>query len=425
MMRIFSCIILAAVTLAACRKEPDPIFSETADQRINRVLNEYQTVLAASANGWNGEMTTRNNVTYRFHFSFDNANHVKMFSDFDGTSSSVRKESSFRLKALQQPSLLFDSYSYIHILADPADSISGGPEGVGLNGDFEFSMDSVTADVIKLTGRQQGAKMTLRKASAADLDAWQTGKWAGGARIADISKKILNYFKRLTIGGRQYEIRIDPSFHTITFTWRDGGGNPQSHTTDYNYSADGLILTEPLQDGPNSISRLSGMTWNGTTLNLNVNGATAGAISGAIAPLVIDLNAGIRWYQASQQTYWRGTSFNIKGVWDTYGLWKLENFAFLIFQYGSQYDIFGFVFLESGGLALNFGLGTDTPDFTGGKTVFTALGELGDVPPEAMDAYVKTAVKFLNPDGWWFIQTGPHQFDMVDATDATSYMVWY
>ena len=48
MKRIFSCIILAAVTLAACRKEPDPIFSETADQRINRVLNEYQTVLALS-----------------------------------------------------------------------------------------------------------------------------------------------------------------------------------------------------------------------------------------------------------------------------------------------------------------------------------------------------------------------------------------
>ncbi len=370
-------------------------------------------------------MTTKNNVTYRFHFSFDNANRVKMFSDFDGTTASVRKESSFRLKALQQPALLFDTYSYIHMLTDPADSISGGPEGVGLNTDFEFAVDSVTADRIKLTGRFQGSTMILRKASAQDLDAWATGKWAGGARIADVKKRIFNYFKRLTVGSRQYEIMVDPAYRNIAFTWRDGSGTEQYHETGYSFSAEGLVLTEPVQDGANTITSLSGMTWSGTTLTLNVNGSASGNIAGAIAPLVPDLTAGQRWYAALQQSYWRGSAFNVKGVWDPYGVYKLKDFYFTIYQYGNNYDLFGFVFQEESGLSIHYGIGTDTPKFINGRTIFPILGVLGDVPPEAVSAFNQIYEQIDSPNGFWFIQTGPNQFDMVDATDATSYMTWY
>lgn len=425
MKSILSYIILAAVLLASCSKEDDPVFSETADQRINRVLAEYETALTSSPNGWNAELTTKNEVTYRFHFSFDKSNRVQMFSDFDGITAAVRKESSYRLKALQQPALLFDTYSYIHILSDPADSISGGPVGVGLNADFEFSLDSMSADRIKLTGRQQGSVMILRRASTQDVDAWQTGKWAGGTRIADVKNRIRNYFKRLTVGGRQYEVRVDPSFHTITFLYRDAGGTARTHTTGYNYSANGLVLDEPLVNGASTITSLSGMTWNGATLSLSVNGNTAGNIAGAIAPLVIDATAGQRWYQASQQSYWSGTPFNINGVWDPFGITKLKDFYFLIFQFGAQYDLFGFVFLGPNGLELHYGVAADTPTFINGRTIFTSLGDLGVPPPEAQSAYQQTKAKLINPDGFWFIQTGPNQYDMVDATDATSYMVWY
>ncbi len=48
MKSILAYIILISVVFASCSKEPDPVFSETADQRINRVLAEYQSTLAGS-----------------------------------------------------------------------------------------------------------------------------------------------------------------------------------------------------------------------------------------------------------------------------------------------------------------------------------------------------------------------------------------
>ncbi|WP_341837873.1 DUF4302 domain-containing protein [Chitinophaga pollutisoli] len=433
MKSILSYIILAAVLLASCSKEDDPVFSETADQRINRVLAEYEAALTSSPNGWNAEMTTKNEVTYRFHFSFDKSNRVKMFSDFDGTTAAVRKESSYRLKALQQPALLFDTYSYIHILTDPADSISGGPVGVGLNADFEFSLDSLSADLIKLTGRQQGSKMILRKASAQDADAWQTGKWAGGSVLAGINKRILNYWKRLTVGTRQYEIVIDPSFHTLEFTWRNAAGTPQRHTTSFNYSAEGMILTEPLQDGANTITSLSAATWNNGTaaFTLTVNNNTAGRIAGAIAPIVNDANAPERWWNEGLQDYWRTVGgFTVNGVWNAYKLANLKDYYYLAFleQWeevdGVEVDIFGFVFLGGNGLELRYGLATYPPVFTGGRIVFPQYGVLGTIPPEAEDAFYNTAITLINPNGFYLVQTGQNRYDMVSASDAKSWITW-
>ena len=46
-----------------------------------------------------------------------------MFSDFDSTSAVTLQESSYRLKAEQQPTLIFDTYSYVHVLADPNEAV--------------------------------------------------------------------------------------------------------------------------------------------------------------------------------------------------------------------------------------------------------------------------------------------------------------
>src|SRR5690242_1367898 len=145
-------ILLLTVPVAACHKDK-AAFDKSADDRINEQLQNYQSTITGSANGWTATLVTGLGNTYSFYFRFNESNRVFMNCDFDTTTAGVQKESSFRLKSLQQPCLIFDTYSYIHMLADPDASVNGGYYGGGLISDFEFSIDTCTADSILLTGR--------------------------------------------------------------------------------------------------------------------------------------------------------------------------------------------------------------------------------------------------------------------------------
>ena len=138
------------ILLFSCKRETDPVFKQSPDERINEALQKYQSTLTGATNGWNASLVTSIGITFSFYFRFNDSNRVFMYSDFDSTTAGVIKESSYRLKALQQPSLLFDTYSYIHMLADPDAAVNGGFYGLGLASDFEFSIDSVTDDRIVL-----------------------------------------------------------------------------------------------------------------------------------------------------------------------------------------------------------------------------------------------------------------------------------
>src|SRR5262245_26619894 len=111
--------LLAIILVSSCKRDDDFVFDKSSDERINETLKTYQAALTSSQYGWNGSLHTGDGVLYRFYFSFNDSNRVQMLGDFDSTSGSDLKESSYRLKALQQPSLIFDTYSYLHLLSDP------------------------------------------------------------------------------------------------------------------------------------------------------------------------------------------------------------------------------------------------------------------------------------------------------------------
>ncbi len=436
MKRLLTCIILVWAAFAGCRKEDDPVFPESADERLNKTLAAYQTALAGSPSGWNAELVTRNGISYKFHFSFNNANRVQMYSDFDLTSATERKESSYRLKALQQPVLMFDTYSYIHYLSDPADSVAGGPAGEGLESDFEFRFDQMAGDSITLVGRFRNAKLVLRKASAQDLQAWQNGNWVSALNFEQVNKNILTYWKRLTVGGRQYEVVVTPSYRTASFVWRDAGGVARSHVTTFSFTAAGLTFVKPLIDGANTITSLSAFAWNNntSTFNLTVNGNTAATIAGAITPLVPDVNASGRWWLAVAGTgdYWSSPrGFLVNGVHDAFGLRKIPNFYSLMFQaefdeyQGVQLDLAGFLYLEGQALQLYFGAAFAPPIFTAnGRIILRYVGYLGDLPADAEEPFFNTVELFDNPAGFYLVQTGQSSWDMVSASDARSWISW-
>lgn len=430
MKRVLLYLFLAVSLLASCKREPDAVFEMSPDERLNKAISDYQTALTGSQYGWNGTLVTAAGSVYHFHFGFNTTERVLMYGDVDTTSASVRKESSFRLKAQQQPSLIFDTYSYIHQLADPDAAVNGGVYGSGLFSDFEFSLDTLTTDSIRLTGRFQGSKMILKKATQADLQAWQNGQWKTAMLFEYTSKYILNYFKRLVTATRQYEIQVDPVSRTVTFSWLEGT-TLRTHTTAYYFTAQGVVLEDPLVDGANNITSIANINWNGTVFNVSLNGTTASTIAGAIAPVKVDVQAPQRWWQTQWQIddYWYSwTGFHVNGVDDAFGLRKLPNFYYLLLwpAYETNYDLTGFTFLVNGSLSLPFGAGTQLPPtFTvDGRVIFPFLGTLGTVPADMQDEYVATAQRLINASGFYLIQTSANSYDMVSANDAKTWITW-
>src|SRR5437764_14894769 len=124
--------LIITVLFSACRKDDSHLFNKSSDERLNEALSAYQTKLTSATNGWKGFVYPKSGGVYSFYFRFNDSNRVAMLSSFDSASAVTLKESSYRLKALQQPSLLFDTYSYLHVLADPTASVNGGTYGAGL-----------------------------------------------------------------------------------------------------------------------------------------------------------------------------------------------------------------------------------------------------------------------------------------------------
>ena len=182
MKKVLITVLIISAYLSSCKKADKPAFDKSPDERLNETLAAYQTQLSGAQNGWKGFIKTDSGKgsIYSFYFKFNNANRVVMLSDFDSLSAVTPKESSYRLKALQQPSLLFDTYSYLHVLSDPDETVNGGTRGAGLLSDFEFYFDSSTTDTIKLVGRLNGSKMIFIRATQAEelhttVVRWQQG----------------------------------------------------------------------------------------------------------------------------------------------------------------------------------------------------------------------------------------------------------
>jgi hypothetical protein len=367
---------------------------------------------------------------YSFYFKFNNENRVNMLSDFDSSSAVTMKESSFRLKALQQPSLIFDTYSYLHVLSDPDNRVSGGALGAGLLSDFEFYFDSSGVDTIRLVGRFHGSKMVMVRATAEEEASFNSGALAAGLSIT----KILTYFKRLTIGTQLYDVQIDPVNRRFVFSWLGANGNVETFTTPYFFIAGGIVFTNPLVNGGQTISEFSNMTWTPATetITMTVNNSAA-TITSIVIPLKVDVQAPRRWWNYAVNaggTYWITVNgFHVNGVDDAFNINSLtagtSTYYYMIYwpQYGANNDFFGPAFLNAAGTALSLEYGTApaTPTFTSdGRAIFVQLGNYGDYPATGPAGQTRTLL--YHPAGYYFVQTGTTTYDMVSAGDGKSWL---
>ncbi|MGZ3924360.1 MAG: DUF4302 domain-containing protein [Flavisolibacter sp.] len=427
-LRLCAALILSSMLLFTACKKYDTAFQQSPDERIATALQNYQSALTSSPAGWNATIRTQSGGIYHFHFRFNDSNRVKMYSDFNLSTASTAGESSYRLKALQTPSLLFDTYSYLHMLSDPDGSVNGGNNGAGLGSDFEFSLDSLAKDSILCTGRVNGTKMTLIRATQQDFDAWQNGRWATTLGFENINS-ILNYFRRLTVGAVNYEVRVNTVTRTVTFTWVDANGNNQQFSTPYYYSSTSVVLVNPFTAGTQTINSIDIVSWDATNfvLNVKVNG-TVGTIAGATKPLKVDLAAPQRWWQTAASTggYWVSPDgFHVNGVDDAFGVKTLANYYFLVYwpgYNGNSNDLFAPVFINAAGtgLELLYGAAPKAQFTADGRAIFTNLGSYGTYPSSGPAR--QSLTQLLLPQGYYFVQTSATTYDMVSSTDAKAWI---
>ncbi|HRN56751.1 MAG TPA: DUF4302 domain-containing protein [Agriterribacter sp.] len=429
MKKITVYILSVTLLFTACRKD-EPVFDQSPDERINNTLSDYQAALVSSATGWKATVIPGNGGIYHFYFRFNSENRVFMFSDFDTTTSKYQKESSYRLKALQQPTLVFDTYSYLHLLSDPDASVNGGDYGAGLYSDFEFSLDTLYTDSIILTGKMNKTRLKLERASQQELDEWQNGAWAGAVSFMNVTK-IQNYFKRLVLGGVAYEIFVDPASRTISLQWLSGG-TVRQFSTAYYFNAGGVVFETALVNGSQTVNGFTDVSWSEATQSLNLkSGNSAGSIAGAVMPLKVDVNAPQRWWQTAvnDEAYWESyAGFHVNGVDDAFGINSMTRFYSLIYwpEYDTGNDLFAPAFINAAGtdLELQYGAAPDTPEFTtDGRIVFSLLGTYGTYPSSGPAA--QSLLKLLIPEGFYLIQTSSTSYDMVSADDAKTWITWY
>lgn len=438
--------IAVVAAFAACKKEDQTAFSQSPDERINATLAKYQSLLTGAPYGWKGIVQPAGGGAYSFYFKFTDANRVIMYSDFDSATAVAPGESSYRLKALQQPSLIFDTYSYLHLLSDPNENtitiqsnvngLRGGKLGLGLQSDFEYAIDSATADTILLKGRQHDTRTILVKATQQEATAYEHKQLAAPLLQLKNISKILYYFKRLTLGGKVYDLSLNDNTKTITFTWIDGTGNVNSFTTTFYYTTTGLAFTQPFNDGSQIITGFTGIAWNEATSTFSFSANnTTGSLAGVNSPIAIDKGAPGRWWNdavAAGGTYWISENgFHVNGVDDAYNVKSLKSgtssYYYLIYwpQYSTNYDFFGPIFINAAGSALNLFYGTAprAPTITtDGRVVFRELGTLG--PQPATGPAVLSRMQLYNTGGYYFVQTGATSYDMVSATDAKIWITW-
>ncbi len=353
-------LFLVSLGMVGCQKKiADSIDGQTPDQRLSAALTAYQEKLTSAPYGWivvevttgtalnAGAPLTGPIAAFAYYMQFDTSNKVTMYADWDTSTARTPRSSSYRIKAVQRPSLIFDTYSYIHLPCDPDPSISQSPfgPGFGWGTDFEFSFADNTpaaqlGDTIHLLGNLNSASAVMIKATQAQQAAYLNGTFANDF----IFPKFQNYFKNMTLGSTTVQFTPGASSHILDVSWLNGPGNLKQASTAFYQVADEIGFATPVQVGTQKISGLQNIVWNATTstATVKVNGVTT-TISGAIAPLFYDPNGPFNWYFTALNAgglYFSNNGFHVDGVDNAF---RLDTLSFSGIPYSSYLYFPGFL----------------------------------------------------------------------------------
>jgi len=462
MKKIIIYMLTIATVMAGCQKKSDDLIqNQTVDERLNAALAKYQSILTKAPYGWklveksgiafNNGASDSAKTNFTYYMQFTDSNRVKMYSSFDTVQARVPKTSGYRLSALQRPTLLFDTYGYIHVPCDPDPAVSKSPldPGSGWGTDFEFMFaDNVApdqlGDTIHLVGLKNSATAFMVKATQAEKAILESGQYP--ANLAAVKSKFLTYWQRFTLGSVTYELpAIDFDSKTLTLNWLDASGNQQTFRTQFWMDFDGsLIFEQPFTTGSITVRSFSAaLKLAGTNVPDNIS------ITPAIKPLKLDMTAAQKWYaqmNLNSNGCWTSTrGFHVNGVDDFCKFSSVPGYYdFWIAGAGvfgtNPYDGFAMrytdnflhspYFVSNRPVTINAGLARftfygSTSDFTGTSPAVQAMTAAGKII--FGNGIVLGGYFFgLGTQDWYLIPTSDDgkKYDMVRFSDALAWISW-
>lgn len=427
MKKVIFLSLLILSFLTACKDDEEELIqNQRPDERLNETLSAYKEQLTGAEYGWKAVLLPAGGAGYNFLFNFGEDDRVAMYSDINASTVANAMSSTYRLKGMQTPSLLFDTYSYIHILSDPDATISQGDWGQGQYSDFEFAIESATTDSITLEGIYNGSKLILTRASQEDAENYIKNVAASAQALENIEHLNQYYFKRLTFGNSAFDVVFNTETRRLGIY--DTGGN--LNETSFYYTENGISLVEPFTSGNVSISTLNNIEFSPTNrrFSLSVNG-TAATITEERAPAHVPSETAQSFYN-SMVSYYITTGFATGENPDVHGVSTIPNLRFLILwpKYGTSgnttYDLLGFVTedQETGQLSLSFGPAATSRITTNGRIVYSYLGFLGpeELPEEIQSVVTATLEQWTDPQGFYVVQTSESTFDLVSVRDGNT-----
>ncbi|MET3979625.1 hypothetical protein ABIB62_002211 [Mucilaginibacter sp. UYP25] len=259
---IYSFITIAL--FASCKKGVDPAAGERPEERTATALKTYDDALTGAPYGWKAFLYPSGGSGFSFYMTFNTSNRVSMYADINSTSTQTSSESSYRLKAVLAPSLLFDTYNYMHILADPAPEVNGGTAGWGLYSDFEFTFDKLSGDSILLHGNMLKSQLILVKATSAEADAYKAKQLNILVNsIVDYTAANKNLYLQL---GDDIKVQttLNITSKVLSLNWVKDNTVSQS-TSAFAFTLTGVVLKQPVVYEGKKITEL---TWDAAAKNL-------------------------------------------------------------------------------------------------------------------------------------------------------------
>ena len=228
---IYLLLALPAFFLQSCQTEEDNVFDKPYSERMGEFLQKAQDTLTASQYGWVLDYYPQSNqvyggVAYTIKFTHDDAIVRYEKNPDDGEVKSL-----YKMKEDDGPVLSFDTYNaFLHKYATPKKG-----EYRGMEGDFEFVIDEIKADYIKVHGKRSLNTMYLRKLSEPATDYIE--------QVTDLTNLFVFSDFNLNIGGKAY---------TLVITDRDNrqltiyDGNTPIAESAYTFTDRGIRLYEPI-----------------------------------------------------------------------------------------------------------------------------------------------------------------------------------
>lgn len=157
---------IGLLALSSCRMEQEELFDLSPSKRLEKATNDVREILTSKPNGWimeyyyGGTSLVNGGTPIAMRFA---PNGVVTISDVETID--TPRSSLYEIKADDNLSLDFVTYNAnFHYYADPDENVGEGV-GTGLEGDYEFVIESYSPEEIVLTGKKHYATIRLYPAT--------------------------------------------------------------------------------------------------------------------------------------------------------------------------------------------------------------------------------------------------------------------